>query len=518
MPAVLLIVALVVAGLVNAQAATAAEQRAPAQFVAKLYSEALGRIADPAGWSWHLRELQTHGCTPERVRATVRSIYTSAEFTELPYDSESRVLALYRGALNREPDQAGLEHHAATLRSGTVTWQQVVEKFVDSGELTDLAARICGTDTSYHYGDIPAPNLSPIGSGFRNGTGAALQSQLNAARPGAAVFLAQKATVRLTSTLVVPAGTTLATIGMPTPNQYARQGRLVRSAAFDGPLVRLERGARLRNVWVDGQRGNFRNYLLTAINVQMLGGNGTTVAGSKLSNSMGWTNLQAFGSAEGSPCAGATIRDNVVTAYSSEHFPYDGQGRWTDGISVGCEHAVVERNDIIDATDVGIVLFRATPAVQRSVVRENRVLSAGNSAYGAIGVDGLYDKGVTHDFTGASVAANAFWTSPDTHFDIGLAVGSRAWFGTRSDPGTGVTVRDNTTNGLTAVVGTGITVTGMHKATVQGNDLRLLVRPIGACPHVGLGVDADGYAEGGDIQPGGERVSFTIGGIGCLGH
>jgi hypothetical protein len=41
------------------------------------------------------------------------------------------------------------------------------------------------------------------------------------------------------------------------------------------------------------------------------------------------------------------------------------------------------------ADGVGIVNFRADPPVQKSVVRDNLVLSAGNPAFAAIGIDGL---------------------------------------------------------------------------------------------------------------------------------
>jgi hypothetical protein len=514
---VLLLVSLC-GGLAVAPPAKAAD-RVPAQFVAKLYSEALGRAPEPGGWSFHLSEFENAGCTLESVRHMVRVFYNSSEFLALPYDNESRLLALYRGALNREPDEGGLAHHSGTLRSGAVTWSRKVEEFANSSELAALTPRICGTNTSYYYGGAPAPTLTPSGPGFRSSDGTVLQSQLDSAPRGATVYLAQKAVVRLTTTLVVPAGKTLATTGSPPPSQYARQGRLVRSGNFAGPVVRVESGAKLRNVWVDGQRGDFRNYVLPAINVEMMGGDGTAVSDSKLSNSLGWTSLVAFGSYEGLPCPSATIRNNVVTAYSSDHFVHEGQGRFTDGLSVACEGAMVEGNDVIDATDVGVVLFRSTPAVQRSLIRNNRVLSAGNPAYAALAIESGTDTGTNPNFTGARVSDNALWTSADTHFDIGLAVGTRPWSGSRSEAGTGVAFTNNTTNGLTAVVGTGIAVSGMYRATVQGNDLRLLVRPIGACPHVGLGIDADGYAEGGDIQPGGVRVSFTSpAGAGCVGH
>jgi hypothetical protein len=285
-------------------------------------------------------------------------------------------------------------------------------------------------------------------------------------------------------------------------------------------MVQLRSGAKLANVWVDGQRGAYTNYRLEAVNVQLMGGDGTTLADAKISNSQGWTNVQVFGTYENLPCAGATVSGNVVTAYSSHHYRHGAVGPWTDGLSVACERAVVENNGIVDATDVGIVLFRAHPAVQASVVRDNQVLNAGNSAYAALGVDGLHSQGIRPDFTGAELSGNSFWTAPDTHVDFGITVGTRPWFGNLSDPGTGVTIAGNHTGGLQAVVGTGIAVSGMYRATVRGNDLSgLSVQPIGGCPHAAIAIDADGYAEGGDIQPGGTRASFTNpSGGGCVGH
>src|SRR6185295_14795595 len=112
-----------------------------------------------------------------------------------------------------------------------------------------------------------------------------------------------------------------------------------------------------------------------------------------------------------------------ITVYSSNH--YDGS--WADGLSLGCENSSVHDNGIVDATDVGIVVFTAYPANQRSIVEGNQVISAGNSAYGAYAFDPL-DRGVTPNFTGARFSYNSMWTSPNTHFIIGLAVGTRAWF------------------------------------------------------------------------------------------
>lgn len=508
---------MVAAGVVGiAQPAVAAA--VPAQFVSKMYTEVLGRLPDTGGWTGYLGHFQSNGCNVNTVRQVARAFYVSTEYTGLQYDNAARVLTLYRGALNREPDQGGQDAATAALNGGR-PWSQMVDEVLASTEFSGLAQTICGAGSSYYFGTQPAPSLPVSGGGFGGGTGGQLQALLNATPAGGTVVLAQKAVVRIDSPLVVPAGVTLTTTGTPATNVYALQGRLVRTAFFNSALVQLHSGAKLRHVWVDGQRGAYTNYVLNAINVQGLGGNGTEVSNSRLSNSAGWSTLQVFGAFEGLPCASATVTGNVITAYSSEHRPFQGRPWWTDGLSIACENATVQHNQIVDATDVGIVLFRSSPQNQRSQVRFNTVLSAGNSAYGAIGLDGLYDQHTTHQFNGASMSDNVFWTGPDTHFDIGIAVGTRPWFGNRLDPGTGATVNNNTTAGLRAIVGTGIAVSGMLNATVQGNNLLLTVQAISNCPHVNLGIDADGYAAGGNFQPGGQSVRFvnTSGG-GCIGH
>ena len=59
------------------------------------------------------------------------------------------------------------------------------------------------------------------------------------------------------------------------------------------------------------------------------------------------------------------------------------------------------------------------------------IVSAGNSAFGGLGFDPLYSPQypASPHFTGASISNNSLWSSPTTHFVIGLAVGSRPWFG-----------------------------------------------------------------------------------------
>jgi hypothetical protein len=481
--------------LVLSPSAQAATGRVPGQFIAKIYTEALGRVPDPEGWQQAVSWFEANGCRAATLNAWARKVYLSGEYLSRGYDPPAELLTLYRGALNREPDAADFQIRLKTRRKGQ-DLRDTVDGFFDNREFRRLAKKICGAQTSYSFGKQPALALPVTGEGFQ-GTGAQLQARLDAASPGETVHLAQKAVVRLTAPLVIPRGVTLATTGFPEPTRYALMGRLVRSAGFKTAAVTLQDGAALDSVWVDGQRGMV-GFVDDGINVRLLGGDGTRIENSVITNSAGWSSVQVFGAAEGFPCSNAEVLNNLVTAYSSGHV----RGKlkhnpWTDGLSISCESALVQMNSIVDATDVGIVLFRSHPAVQKSLVRFNRVLAAGNSAYGAITVDGLQGRGTRPDFRGAMIDGNTFWTSPGTHFDIGIAVGTRAWFGPPADLASGVAVINNFTAGIPTRVDSGIAVSGMLEAHIADNDLDLILVEVSRCPTAAVGASvAAGYASG----------------------
>ena len=70
----------------------------PSQFVAKMYSEALGRMPDPGGWRAYHDYFSGAGCSASTLRDVARQFYNSQEFLGLGYDNSARVLTLYRGA------------------------------------------------------------------------------------------------------------------------------------------------------------------------------------------------------------------------------------------------------------------------------------------------------------------------------------------------------------------------------------------------------------------------------------
>jgi len=262
----------------------------------------------------------------------------------------------------------------------------------------------------------------------------------------------------------------------------------------------LQPGARLVSVWVDGQRGATGGYISNALNVVLYGGSGTEAASCVFSNTAGWSTLVAGGSRN-------SVSGNLVTAYSSDHY----DGTWSDGLSIPGSEVLVAENQIVDASDGGIVVYSAAPA-QKSIVRNNIILSAGNSTYGGL----IFDTGPSPpaDFAGASFANNILWSGPTTHFDIVLSVGTQAWwYNAGGVTGSGASATGNSSGGLTIRCNSGIAIDGMVNATVAGNAFRTELVNISPCPSVAVGADVlNGHASG-VLQTNIQTVFHS-----CIGH
>lgn len=142
-----------------------AQTTRPYQFVAKMYTEAYGRVVDPSGWSyWQGR--MTNENPGDLMREMIRVCFTNAEFkNDYPIifsqsptlkreQFRPRLLALYRGALNREPDNSGFSSFLNRLQvsSDETIWDQVVNEFAAPGntELNALISSILASGKPYY--------------------------------------------------------------------------------------------------------------------------------------------------------------------------------------------------------------------------------------------------------------------------------------------------------------------------------------------------------------------------------
>lgn len=451
-----------------------AAQGNPGQFVAKQYTEALGRAPDAGGWQANMNYIAANGCSRTTLNSVSNSIFGSAEYTSRGYDNYEKLLTVYRAIESREPDAGGFNYWLTYLNNGN-SLASMVDLFYQSMTATMLA-KTCGT-LGYGWGVGPTLDNTTIpvnGAGIT--TLAALKSALTSAASGSTVYLAQRAVIATNEQIRVPSGVTLATMGVPPQSQYAKQARIVRTSAFgtytgDSALVHLLPGAKLASVWVSGQGQNMPGdpNIGDKVTVFMQGGTGTSVVNSRIDNAAGWTQIVAH-HFDGVPCA-MTVQSNLLTGYSNNH-----QGKLTDGISANCEKVTISSNNVVDASDVGVILFASStvqgPMAQASQVYDNTVVSAGVPAIAALMMDARINTEVSgvQPFSGAVIKSNTFFAAPDSHFDIGLAVGSfPSYLESAANLASNGTFTSNTTGGIATPMQVGISVDGMLNAQVGLN-------------------------------------------------
>ncbi len=484
----------------------------PGQFIAKLYTEALGRLPTQREWTAAADGFRAAGCNAQSLAALGQQVYTSVDYAGLGYDNVSRLVTLYRGAWNGEPDTAGLAGWRDGLDHGE-SWSIVVARFFVADRFTGLVPQICSaaadsSATSYALSG-GAAGVVPTGTAGFSGTEAQLQAILDDTPRGGIVQLAQRALITLTRPLTIPPGVVLTTTGRPDPAHYAEMGRLVRAGSFDAALVRVSSAARLTGVWVDGARDSPAEIGPDRYDITVLGGRRTAVTGNKVSNTAGPASITVLGRGDGHPCSSVAVSRNVITAYSDDHYLTrqlpDGHslGTWSDGLRVGCADTTVRANQIVDTGGTGIAVYpgSAQPhrnVPQRSRVVANTVLSAGVPMYAGIVADPLFyvlgqGEPRSYPYRGALIEHNTVWTAATTHIVIGIGAGSRAWYaGTAMlgpNSGTGLRISDNRTGPVGARVRTGIAISGMSGVRLEPGPARWLHagvpgKPGNPCPAV----------------------------------
>jgi hypothetical protein len=533
---------LLLTSLVSAQCFAAV----PSQFMAKQYSEALGRAPDTGGWQGGTGYAMTNGCSASTLQALAINVFQSAEYTAKRYTPEETVLTLYRAIFSREPDDSGFNFYVNYLKSGH-TAAEAVPSMINSGEFASLVPAICAGNA---YNPIGSPKR-PLDIGAGTWTQAQLESCINS---NVVCSLPPRTVVYLTSTLTIPAGKVLETSGRPDRTLYARQARIVRDSATQGILILMQSGSTLRNVWVNGGRDRFKSSLRDNGNAQAnvfpninyIGGNYGVIDSVRSDAPLSATHIATFPvptpSIPTSPTAFngfVAITNNLTTGYTHSHYNDSTPIPWADGISNHIMSAIISKNDIIDPTDVGIVIFGHDGATQGSTASNNIIVHAGHSAYGSLGLDAIqcvYSMPGACRFTGTGYTNNTIFAGRNQHVDILLFNGTGPWTGANCTTsregrcGSGGQISNNNTimgdANQTIQVQVGLTVDGMLNTTTGGNTLNVAPmtqpadRPNGvnirlACAK-GSQMVANAISAGhasGSMQPGVDADSDA-----CIGH
>ena len=109
----------------------ASAQRIPSQYIAKLYTEGLGRLPDAESLGPRQNYFAQFGCNPTTLREQGLSVLLSPEYQGLGYSNSAKVLTLYRAILSRDPDPAGFRSFRDALNAGTPL-TQVLNTFYNS--------------------------------------------------------------------------------------------------------------------------------------------------------------------------------------------------------------------------------------------------------------------------------------------------------------------------------------------------------------------------------------------------
>jgi hypothetical protein len=131
----------------------------PTQFIAKMNTEALGRAPGQYGWTyWTSQFAPSTGCNVQSLTNVATSIYSGANGYEFEGDyplgssvnAQARLIGLYRGVLNRDPDSTAYSAWLPQITSES-SWSSVVSQILESGEFSGLVNNICSAVTP-HYG------------------------------------------------------------------------------------------------------------------------------------------------------------------------------------------------------------------------------------------------------------------------------------------------------------------------------------------------------------------------------
>ena len=550
----------------------AAADPIPTQWIARQYTELLGRAPTSNEWNTAVSNYAGRSCDAASLAILGKTIARSNEFrSKYPESSAKadRIVALERAVYGHDVNLADWNAYYVPYGAGLKSWDQTVDAIYGNGVFGGVVVPVICSTVNASFGVGPNDRLDvrallQLGS---SRTQAQVQAALDVAGPGTTVYLESKEVILVGGAsahrgLRVPAGVTLATRGNPDPRRYASMGRLVPNGRLcpSEPLaetrcahtsvVQLEPGAKLRAVWVDGRGGDPGSDFKLA-NVETTGSTSaakTTVLDNRLTDpAADGVAIRARGySTSGQPCQAQSIEGNLITGYASSHEPDRlGNALWADGIAVFCEAAAVRSNEIVDVTDTGIMLYGAynrthdSDAGQRSIVENNVVLSAGLSAHVALGADPVgecesspgdpivpcLDVPGTRSFDGARVKNNMFWTGPRTHFDIGLMIGGKPLWGDHGSFGTGASFTNNTVGAPGTRVNMGVSVMGMYQTTLTGNAASyqgnaaayqlISTNPANdfTCPTVGVGVGNGWVAS---VRPGSQAYTNHDSSWGCL--
>lgn len=414
------------------------------QFIEKLFTEALSRAAGGAEFAAFQQYVVEHGCNVQSLKVLARAVFTSEAYASFAFNRVEQAFSLYRALLSRDPTAE--EILAVTLNN----LSEKIDEILDGEEFAQLLADV---------------RFGPIGWRGNNQamwtgelvTMREFQKRFDTAKDGV-VELPQGALVLVDTGFTLPVGATVRTEG--NPDHYLRFARFLRVNPSVPTLTMVSETA-IQNLFLDGNCAAFDQ---ATFNLPITGRD-NVVWGCRMSDSV--APIHTNPGAANTYCA-----RNLVTQYGTIH---TGKANgWADGIDMYSHHAIVEYNHVVDATDAGIVLFRAREGErdvpQNSVVRYNLICNTGNSGYCGIDNEGVDMVGTeVADFAGTVIYGNAIYTSYVAHLHMCVTLSARPWTEQYKKVKNDCLYNNYSPAGCFVNTAGGIVVEGVDNGTVRGN-------------------------------------------------
>lgn len=446
------------------------------QFIAKLYSEALSRSPSGEEFAAATARIAEFGCTAELLTTLAEEVFASEEYANCKLTKDEACFTLYRAILSRDPSMEELDVFGGNAAES-------VALLTASAEFADMMQDII--KGPYFWG----VNQEERYTGGNVIRASELQRQLASYT---VTKLPQGTLVIMDSTLVLLVGATLVTEGEPT--HYAKMARFLRSKSCGCELniIQMSEESEIKSIFIDGNMSAFALETTAGGSNVVISENYCNVTYCRVSDSTSHQNVWALnGTCE------AYIAHNLITCYASDH-----DKTWQDGISCLATASVIEYNDILDATDGAIAVFRYIEnyaafdylRAQNSIVRHNNLFNAGNSAYVAhdyetvnylkIGELPMYPA----NMTGLVSYENSIWTSWRAHYHIVVTFSTVPWQGpVVNDRAFGGSFYNNSSpEGCFALCACGINVDKVTDAAIRGNNFLFYLGDwCRSLPHVG---------------------------------
>ncbi|WWC70872.1 uncharacterized protein I206_104824 [Kwoniella pini CBS 10737] len=214
-------------------------------------------------------------------------------------------------------------------------------------------------------------------------------------------------------------------------------------------------GAKLKNIQIDGNRLDSEDiYTAGGANIEFGGQNQNQIVEYvKSYDPRGWSCLHL---AEGTfNCLNITVQNNDIGPCGRDYFQ-----NWADGISLSCADSLVQNNQIVDATDGGIVVFGAPS----SIIRNNTISVKTRTMLGGINMVDVLPWLPEGNFSNTLVEENNIFGGFSTELGnqtfgfnnfssiikIGIAIGPNVWFSDErygTNKSTGGIIKNNKLSG-----------------------------------------------------------------------